>query len=69
MTYNLKLDNSNYPTQGSSYNNRYVIHNYGESQKLPMGNWYIGNNINSIRTSWIDSIIYPREYRVNVFCS
>ena len=51
-----------YPTQGSSYNNRYVIHNYGESQKLPMGNWYIGNNINSIRTSWIDSIIYPKPY-------
>ena len=51
-----------YPTQGASYNNRYVIHNYGESQKLPMGNWYIGNNINSIRTSWIDSIIYPKPY-------
>jgi hypothetical protein len=27
-----------------------------------MGNWYIGNNINSIRTSWIDSIIYPKPY-------
>jgi len=51
-----------YPTQGSTYNDRYVVHNYGESGKLPMGNWYIGSNTNSIRTSWIDSIIYPKPY-------
>ena len=51
-----------YPTQGATYNDRYVVHNYGESQKLPMGNWYIGSNTNSIRTSWIDSIIYPKPY-------
>ena len=38
----------------------YII--YGESGKLPMGNWYIGSNTNSIRTSWIDSIIYPKPY-------
>jgi len=51
-----------YPTQGATYNDRYVVHNYGESQKLPMGNWYIGSNTNSIRTTWIDSIIYPKPY-------
>jgi hypothetical protein len=51
-----------YPTQGATYNDRYVIHNYGESQELPMGNWYIGSNTNSIRTTWIDSIIYPKPY-------
>ena len=51
-----------YPTQGATYNDRYVVHNYGESQKLPMGNWYIGSNTNSIRTTWIDSIIYPQPY-------
>ena len=27
-----------------------------------MGNWYIGSNTNSIRTTWIDSIIYPKPY-------
>jgi len=51
-----------YPTQGATYNDRYVVHNYGESQKLPMGNWYPGTNTNSIRTTWIDSIIYPKPY-------
>jgi hypothetical protein len=51
-----------YPTQGATYNDRYVVHNYGESQKLPMGNWYIGSNTNSIRTTWIDSIIYPKPF-------
>jgi len=51
-----------YPTQGATYNDRYVVHNYGESQKLPMGNWYLGSNTNSIRTTWIDSIIYPKPY-------
>ena len=51
-----------YPTLGETYNDRYVVHNYGESQKLPMGNWYIGSNTNSIRTTWIDSIIYPQPY-------
>ena len=51
-----------YPTEDATYNDRYVVHNYGESQKLPMGNWYIGSNTNSIRTTWIDSIIYPQPY-------
>jgi hypothetical protein len=27
-----------------------------------MGNWYTGVNANSIRTSWIDSLIYPKPY-------
>ena len=27
-----------------------------------MGNWYTGTNTNSIRTTWLDSLIYPRPY-------
>jgi hypothetical protein len=27
-----------------------------------MGNWYTGVNENSIRTAWIDSLIYPKPY-------
>ena len=27
-----------------------------------MGNWYTGVNTNSIRTAWIDSLIYPKPY-------
>ena len=35
-----------YPTQGATYNDRYVVFNYGETNKtpLPMGNWYTGTN-------------------------
>ena len=51
-----------YPTQGSTFNNRYVVHNYGEGGDIPMGNWYTGVNTNSIRTAWIDSLIYPKPY-------
>ena len=52
-----------YPTSGSDFNNRYVVYNYGEDNaRLPMGNWYGGTNTNSIRTSWIDSLIYPKPY-------
>ena len=51
-----------YPTSNSNFNDRYVVFNYGESQKVPMGNWYTGVNTNSIRTSWIDSLIYPKPY-------
>ena len=25
-----------------------------------MGNWYTGTNTNSIRTTWIDSLVYPK---------
>jgi hypothetical protein len=52
-----------YPTAGSDFNNRYVVYNYGQNNaQLPMGNWYTGTNTNSIRTTWIDSLVYPRPY-------
>ena len=51
-----------YPTSNSNFNDRYVVFNYGESQRVPMGNWYTGVNTNSIRTAWIDSLIYPKPY-------
>jgi len=51
-----------YPTQGSDFNNRSVVYNYGETSKMPMGNWYTNVDTNSIRTSWIDTLIYPRPY-------
>jgi len=52
-----------YPTQGADFNNRYVVYNYGQTnQPTPMGNWYTGVNENSIRTAWIDSLIYPKPY-------
>ena len=28
----------------------------------PTGVWYTGTNTNSIRTTWIDSIVYPNPY-------
>ena len=51
-----------YPTSGSTYNDRYVVYNYGEKTQLPTGVWYTGTNTNSIRTTWIDSIVYPNPY-------
>jgi len=52
-----------YPTAGSEFNNRYVVYNYGQNNaQLPMGNWYTGTNTNSIRTTWIDSLVYPKPY-------
>jgi len=51
-----------YPTANSEFNNRYVVHNYGEGKDIPMGNWYTGTNSNSIRTTWLDSLIYPKPY-------
>ena len=51
-----------YPTSGSDFNNRYVVHNYGEGGDIPMGNWNTGTNSNSIRTTWLDSLIYPKPY-------
>ena len=52
-----------YPTQGSEFNNRYVVFNYGQTNSpTPMGNWYTGTNTNSIRTTWIDSLVYPKPY-------
>ena len=51
-----------YPSQGATYNDRYVVFNYGERTQLPTGVWYTGVNTNSIRTTWIDSIVYPKPY-------
>jgi hypothetical protein len=51
-----------YPAEGSNYNDRYVVFNYGEKSQLPTGVWYTGTNTNSIRTTWIDSIVYPKPY-------
>ncbi len=51
-----------YPTEGSSYNDRYVVFNYGEKTQLPTGVWYTATNTNAIRTTWIDSIVYPKPY-------
>ena len=43
-----------YPSQGSDYNDQYVIFNYGE--QMQGGVWYTGTEA---RTSWIDATIYP----------
>jgi len=43
-----------YPSQGSDYNDQYVVFNYGETMKG--GIWYTGTEA---RTSWIDATIYP----------
>jgi len=51
-----------YPTQGATYNDRYVVFNYGEKSQLPTGVWYTATNTNAIRTTWIDSIVYPNPY-------
>ena len=44
-----------YPSQGSEYNDQYVVFNYGE--KMENGVWYIGTEA---RTTWIDATIYPK---------
>jgi hypothetical protein len=52
-----------YPTANATFNDRYVVYNYGQDNaNLPMGNWYTGTNTNSIRTTWIDSLVYPKPY-------
>ena len=43
-----------YPSQGSDYNDQYVVYNYGD--QLPGGVWYTGTEA---RTTWIDATIYP----------
>jgi hypothetical protein len=48
-----------YPTEGSTYNDRYVVFNYGESNQQSGLIWYTGTEA---RTSWIDSIVYPKPY-------
>ena len=51
-----------YPTQGSTFNNRSVVYNYGEVKADALGTWYTNTSEDSIRTSWIDTLIYPRPY-------
>ena len=52
-----------YPTANATFNDRYVVYNYGQDNaNLAMGNWYTGVNTNSIRTTWIDSLVYPKPY-------
>jgi len=46
-----------YPSTNSSYNDQYVVFNYGEAMKG--GVWYIGTEA---RTSWIDSTVYPKPF-------
>lgn len=46
-----------YPSTGSSYNDQYVVYNYG--QPMQGGVWYIGTEA---RTSWIDSTVYPKPF-------
>jgi hypothetical protein len=52
-----------YPSSGATFNDRSVIYNYGA--KAPpgeMGNWYNNTNANFNRTTWIDSLVYPKPY-------
>jgi hypothetical protein len=48
-----------YPSSGSTYNDRYVVFNYGESNPQQGLVWYTGTEA---RTSWIDAIVYPKPY-------
>ena len=48
-----------YPSSGSTYNDRYVVFNYGESNQQAGLIWYTGTEA---RTTWIDSIVYPKPY-------
>ena len=50
-----------YPSQGSEYNDQYVIYNYGEGsgKQIPEGVWYIGTEA---RTTWIDASVYPKPF-------
>jgi len=48
-----------YPTSGSTYNDRYVVFNYGESNQQRGLIWYTGTEA---RTTWIDAIVYPKPY-------
>jgi len=52
-----------YPSANATFNDRSVIYNYGA--KAPpgeMGNWYNNTNTNFNRTTWIDSLVYPKPY-------
>ena len=51
-----------YPSNNSDFNDRYVTVNYGSTQQAPNGTWYTGTNADSIRTAWVDTLIYPKPY-------
>ena len=52
-----------YPAQGSSDNDRSVVYNYTDANRqVALGVWYTNTSSTSMRTSWIDSIIYPNPY-------
>ena len=51
-----------YPSSSSDFNNRSVAYNYGEAKQPPLGTWYTNTNTNFNRTSWMDTLIYPRPY-------
>ena len=46
-----------YPSTNSTYNDQYVVFNYGEQMRG--GVWYIGTEA---RTSWIDATVYPKPF-------
>jgi len=46
-----------YPSSSASYNDKYVVFNYGEPMRN--GVWYTGTEA---RTSWIDAIVYPKPF-------
>ena len=48
-----------YPSAKSTYNNKYVVFNFGESPGVPGGVWYTGTEA---RTSWMDATTYPNPY-------
>ena len=52
-----------YPSQGSSDNDRSVVYNYTDANRqVALGVWYTNTSSTSMRTSWIDSLIYPNPY-------
>ena len=52
-----------YPTQNSTYVDRSVVYNYtNEIGQLALGTWYTNTSSTSMRTSWIDSLIYPKPH-------
>jgi hypothetical protein len=48
-----------YPSQGSTFNDKYVVFNYAESSGVPGGVWYTGTEA---RTSWMDATIYKNPF-------
>ena len=48
-----------YPSQGSTFNDKYVVFNYAESAGVAGGVWYTGTEA---RTSWMDATIYKNPF-------